>query len=195
MTKWNRAEIHIRHDAEKLPIPIISDAAVATRGTADGRMIPVLIMDTTHRPDVEDMIRAHRYIPNGDVQSSWSKCSRFIDSKIRLILESIAPSRCVLIFEFDIARKGGVVDQIIQAQGVYIQPGREGDRLINTINHDRILVEVPSRVFRKQWDKMLYKAMVKRFKRDGLSRTDAKIATENFIKDWRKFGATRVWPF
>jgi len=194
MTKWHETEIQIRNRAEKEPVPIVSDAAVATRGTADGRIIPVLIIDTSFRPDIEDMIQAHKHIGAGDARSAWSTTSRFNVDKISLILMMLKPSQCVIMLEFNIVRQGGVVDQIIHAQGVYIQPGKEGDRLSTTFNHDRILVEVPSRHFRDEWDKILHKAWSKDFKRKGLSRSDSKNAATSFIKEWREFGSKRMCP-
>ncbi len=193
MSKWHKEAIQLGNKAEKEPVPIVSDAAVATRGLADGRIIPVLIIDTSFRPDIEDMIRAHKHIGAGDAKSVWSIPSRFDKSRIFLVLTMIKPSRCVIILEFNIARQGGVVDQIIHAQGLYIQPGKEGDRLSSTIDNERILVEVPSRHFRKEWDDILRKAITKDFQRKGLSRNDAKKATESFIKEWRQFGSRRMW--
>jgi hypothetical protein len=197
MEKWQKKKIPIRNKAEKEPVPIVSDGAVATQGTADGRIIPVLIIDTSLRPDIEDMIQAHKHIGAGDVKSAWSVPSRFniINiNRISLVLTIIKPSRCLIIIEFNIVPQGGVVDQIIQAQGVYIQPGKEGDRLRTTMDHDRILVEVPSKHFRTEWDKILYNALAKDFKRKGLSRSDAKIASKNFIKEWRNLRSMRIWP-
>ena len=193
MGKWQTKEILLSNKAEKNPVPIVSDAAVATQGTADGRIIPVLIIDTSLRPDIEDMIRAHKHIGTGDAKSAWSVPSKFNIDKISLVLTVIKPSRCIIMIEFNIVRQGGVVDQIIHAQGVYIQPGKEGDRLSTTIDHDRLLVEVPSKHFRKEWSKILHKALFKDFKRKGLTRNDAKNAAENFIKEWREFGSKRMW--
>jgi hypothetical protein len=194
MKKWHKKKLLIRNKAEAEPVPIASDAAVATQGTADGRIIPVLILDTSLRPDIEDMIKAHKHVGDGDAKSDWSIPSRLNINKISLILTIIKPSRCVILIEFDIVHQGGVVDQIIQAQGVYIQSGTKGDRLSTTMGHDRIIVEVPSKHFRREWDKILYKALVKDFKKKGLSRSDAKIASNGFVKEWRELGSKRFWP-
>jgi len=59
------------------------------------------------------------------------------------------------------------VDQIIHSEGVYIQPGRPGDRLSTTFDNPRVLAEVPSREFQAEWDRMLRKAMRKRFQSTG----------------------------
>ena len=59
-------------------------------------------------------------------------------------------SHCVVLLKFNVADQGGVVDQIVQAQGVYILAGRVGDRLANTLDKGRILVEVPTKEFKKE---------------------------------------------
>jgi len=86
MEKWQKKELPIRNKAEKEPVPIVSDASVAMQGTADGRIIPVLIIDTSLRPDIEDMIQAHKHIGAGDVKSAWSVPSRFNINRISLVL-------------------------------------------------------------------------------------------------------------
>jgi len=85
------------------------------------------------------------------------------------------------------------VDQIIHSQGLYIQPGRPGDRLSTTFDNPRVLAEVPSREFKDEWDRMLRKAMRKRFQREhGMSRAEAKLATEKFITDRRDLSSKRI---
>ncbi len=192
MSEWKKRAIQLSNAAEAEPVPIVSDGVVAVRGLAEGRMIPLLIIDTSRRPDIEDMIHAHKHLGRGDVMSGWSIPSYFDESRISLILTITKPSRCVVILEFDVAGQGGVVDQIIQTQGVYIQPGREGDRLASTLEHERLTVEVPSRDFRKEWDRIFRKALKKKFRTDGLGRSRAKQAVEDFLKEWRGLLSTRL---
>ena len=194
MNKWQKKKIQLNNKVEALPVPIISDAVVATQGTADGRIIPVLILDTSLRPDIEDMVKAHKLLGAGDVKSGWSIPSKINTKNISLILTFLKPSCCIIIIQFDIVHQGGVLDQIIQAQGLYIQPGKKGDRLRSTINHDRVLVEVPSKHFRKDWDKLFFKGLVKNFMNKGLKKSDAKIASGDFIKEWRELGSKKLWP-
>ena len=138
------------------------------------------------------MIRAHKHFGPGDAETAWSLLSRFDKSKIRLIIYIKRPSQCLIVLEFDVVRDGGVVDQIVQAQGVYIQAGRMGDRLKSTLDNERILIEVHSREFRKNWDQILYKALKKDFRRRGLARHKANQAAEDFLKEWRHFGSLRM---
>ena len=111
--KWKNVAVPLRHEVEARPISIVSDAAIATRGFGDGRLIPLVILDTTTRPDVEAMIVAHRDLGPGDSTSAWARRSRFDWRGIRLVLTVTNPSRCTMVLDFDIDRQGGLVDQIV----------------------------------------------------------------------------------
>ena len=186
MSQWKSLTFQAKNKAEKIPIPIISDPAMATRGVGDGRTIPVLIIDTSQRPDLEDMVNAHKHLGAGDVQSGWFLPSRFSTKKLGLILNFTKPSQCLCVLEFDVMTHKAVIDLIIQAEGLYLQPGKIGDRLSSTMDKPRILCEVPSKSFRKEWDKIHRKVIFKMFKNQGSSRVKAKQETEEFIKEWRK---------
>ncbi len=60
MTKPRKAQV-----AQSLIVPIVGDAAMAGP-VADGRLIPVLIVDTSKRPEVAELIRVHAHLPPGD---------------------------------------------------------------------------------------------------------------------------------
>ncbi|HYT57741.1 MAG TPA: hypothetical protein VEQ38_23790 [Verrucomicrobiae bacterium] len=192
MSQWRRLTIQLNNEVEKKPVPIVWDAGVATGDVGDGRFIPVLIIDTTDRPDIEDMVRAHKHLGPGDADSVWSRPSRLVSNKIQLILSFTKPTRCVLSLEFDLERLGGILDQIIHAEGVYLQPGRPGDRLVTNLDKERVLVEVPSKQFRGEWENIYLKSLKKRFRKGGLSRSQAKQATRDFVIEWRKVGSIRV---
>lgn len=192
MSRWNRQAIPITNALEKIPVPIVGDASVASHAIGEGRMIPLLIIDTSHRPDIETMALAHKNSVPGDVMSAWSVPSRFDTSHVSLVLVQTKPSQCVILLEFNVAEQGEIVDQIIQAQGVYLQPGRPGDRLGNTLNKEKILVEVPSKNFMGEWDGIFRKQLRKKFRSEGLTRQQAKHSVEEFLKDWRRFGSLRM---
>lgn len=194
MSQWNKKSISITSPLEKDPVPIVADAVVASVGVGEGRMIPLLILETSRRPDIETMLVAHKHSGLGDVISGWSIPSRFDTSHVSLVLEQTKPTHCVIVLKFNVADQGGVVDQIVQAQGVYIQCGREGDRLANTLDKEKILVEVPTRDFKSEWDRIFRKQLRKKFRREGLSRQEAKNAVDEFLKEWRQFGALRMKP-
>jgi len=165
---------------------------VAVQGIAGGRMIPLVIIDTSRRPDIDEMVRLHEHLGPGDAATTWSKPSHWNDDRIRLIVQVTKPTKCTIILEFDLARWAGTVDQVVAAQGIYIQPGRDGDRLVTKPDNPRILVEVPSQWFRNVWVRIFRKAAVKKFRTEGMNRTQAKQAADRFAKQWRASLSVRL---
>lgn len=191
MSKWNKVAIETLHEIEKIPVPIISNAVVGKSDFADGKMIPLLIIDTGNRKDIEDMIRAHSIEGTGDITSTWEKPTTV--SKLKLWLLVTNPSRCMILLEFNLVDHGVLVEQIVEAQGLFLQAGKTGDRLSNTMNHNRILLEIPSRDFRDEWDRIWKKALFKDFRERGVSRVKAKEAVAELINQWRQqFSSMRL---
>lgn len=190
--KSKLAEIPIKYPWEAQPARVINDAAVATVGVGDGRLIPLLIIDSAGRPDFEELVRVHEYLPPGDVKVQWGDLKSAPDD-IALILRFTRPLEVLLLLNFDIVRQGVVVDQILSSKALYLQPGREGDRLVNTLDAKRILIEVPETGFSKIWDETLFKHLVKDFRRKGLPKHQAKEAARGAIEEWRKIGQSRLW--
>ena len=189
---WHKEKFKINNEIEKIPVPIISDAAMASGDIADGKLITLVIIDTTSRPDIEDLIKAHGSLGPGDANSSWGRLSKN-KNLLNLILEFKKPSSCVLILEFDIVKKGIIIDQIVTTKGLYIQYGREGDRLSSTVDHPRIFIEITSPGFREGWDRIFQKALEKDGKKNKkLSRSEAKEYSKNVIKKLREFGKMRM---
>ncbi len=185
---WRRLYVPLSHPSEADPVPIVGDGIVATAVQTYGRWIPVLILDTSSRPDIETMVRAHGELGPGDAISGWSfkTCLGFGLAAPTLVLRFTKPSQCLLQVEFDLEEQGILVDQILWAQGVYLQPGRPGDRLAATIDNPRILVEVPAReAFAKRFRSARKKALFRRFRSRGMSRIDSKNAVRALLREFR----------
>lgn len=190
--KSKQVEIPLKHPWEAQPARIINDAAVATVGVGDGRLIPLVIIDSVERPDIEELVRVHECLPPGDVRVQWGELKSG-PGGIALLLTFTRPVEALLVLNFDIVRQGGVVDQILSSRALYLQAGREGDRLSNTLDAKRILIEVPETGFSKTWDGILFKYLVKDFRRKGLPKQQAKDAAKGAIEEWRKFDRLRPW--
>ena len=187
-SKWRSVEIPVSHPSEADPVPIVRDGIVATVAQTYGRWIPVLILDTSTRPDIETMVRAHGELGPGDAISGWSFKTRlgFGLAAPMLVLRFTKPSQCLVVVEFDLEKQGILVDQILWAQGVYLQPGRPGDRLAPTIDNPRILVEVPTNeTFAKRFRSARKKALFRRFRNGGMSRIDSKNAVRELLRKWQ----------
>lgn len=194
MRVWKKHPVRLNDAAEATPVPIVSDAGIATVAVGDGRMIPLVIIDTSNRPDIDDLVLAHKHLDGqGDAGSMWGRPNSIFDTGIvNLILTFQKPGHCVIILGFELGQYGGLVDQIVLSQGLYVQPGRPGDRLRSTFNNPRVLVEVPTREFQPEWDRILRKATRRRFQKDGMSRAHAKLATESMITEWRDLWSKRI---
>lgn len=183
-SKWRKMEMPLRHPSEKDPVPIAGDGMVATAIQSYGLWIPVLILDTSSRPDFETLVHAHGELGPGDAISGWSFKTRFGlgFAAPKLVLRFTKPSQCVVIVKFDLESQGILVDQILWAKGVYLQPGRPGDRLATTFDTPRILVEVTANgAFAKRFRSARKKALFRSFRYKGMSRIDSKNAVRALL--------------
>jgi len=173
------------------PTPIIADAGLATYGIGEGRLIPVLIIDTSERPDIEDLVKIHEKLPPGDVAIQWGRLNGSKEN-IALIMEFTRPSEANLILNFNIESQGGLVDIILHAKGLYIMPCCEVDIFINTMDDAKIIIEIPDTGIKDVWDDVWHKAVLKVFRRRGLSRAEAKVASRDFIDKIRSVTKLRM---
>ena len=187
-----KVAIPLNDPSEEQPVPIASDAMMLSVGIADGRAIPLLILDTTQRPDIETMVRAHEHLGSGDVTCMWSSAGLLKRDHLKLVLVFQHPHPCVVIIDFRLVKYGGLVDQIVQNEVLYIQPGRPGDRLMNTMDNPRIMIEVPSASFRERWNQILAASMFRDWKKRGMPRREIKRRLPEFIAEWRQLSAQRI---
>lgn len=186
--RW--AKFSIREN-EGIPVSIVADAAVASQGVREGKLIPLLIIACSDRPDISELVRVHQHLPPGDVECQWGQ-RQGTKGKIALFLKFIRPSEIFVVLEFDIERQGGLVDQILRAGALYIQPGQIGDRLITTTDNPKILIHIPDTGFHSEWEKIFMKQLTEGFKRRGLKGSKAKEAALMFLKEWRKLGKIQM---
>jgi hypothetical protein len=189
--KSKKVKISFRSASEAKPVPIVWDAAIATRGLGEGKLIPLVIVDTTERPDFEELVRAHTYLSPGDATLSWAQLDAY-KGDVALIIDFMRPAELTVIINFNVARQGVLIDQILRGRGLYIQPGRLGDRLLTTMDSPRILVEVGNLGFEAEWANIFLKAIVTHFRTKGLNRRQAKEAAQGFIEEWRRIGGFRM---
>lgn len=177
--------------SKSLIVPIVHDGAIATQKVGEGRMIPVLIVDCSEKIELRDLIYAHEDLGAGDVSITWAT-QLCINDKVLLQLEFSRPSHLKIILELDITKQGGVVDSIFHANALYLQAGEPGSKIIDGLNSGNILVEVPGTGFFSKWDSLYTKAIMKKFKKSGFSKSEAKKATEEFKSRLREMWIQRV---
>lgn len=188
LSRFRRGFIGLHHEREKDAVRIVADGAIAHTGVGEGRLIPLVILDATGRPDLEEYIRVHQYVGAGDVRCQWGQVIGH-DHTVALILAFSRPAELVVIIEFDLLRNHGVlVEQILATNGLYIQAGREGDRLKDDMNLPKVILEVPETGFRSVWDKIYWQHTTAKMRERGLNRADAKRLAKQSIDEMRKFG-------
>ena len=114
--RWRRANIPLTGSGSSKTVPIVGDAAIATPILGEGRLIPVLIIDTSDRPDIGDLVKILQRPPLGDVTSQWGRL-HWHKKTVALILTFKRPSKVVVILEFDVTEQGILVDLILTVNG------------------------------------------------------------------------------
>ncbi|MGO9356973.1 MAG: hypothetical protein ACLP1D_04770 [Xanthobacteraceae bacterium] len=192
-SQFRRGFIELSHEHEKDALRIVADGAIAYRGVGEGRQIPLVIIDTSSRPDLEEYIRLHQYFDAGDVKCQWGQLIGH-DNTVALVLSFSRPAELVAIIEFDLQRNHGVlVECVLGSKALYIQAGREGDRLKHDVNLPKVILEVPDTGFGKNfWDKIYSQYTTAKMRERGLNRADAKRAAKESIKELRKLGTLRM---
>jgi hypothetical protein len=161
-------------------VPIVGDGAIGDPRVLGGRLLPVLIVDCSgHRP-LEELIFAHEHTPPGDVVASWGW--KFFSRKtVFLTLRFARPIETVACLAFDVGSQGGLVEWIVNARAVYLQPRSSGKVVSEGMEKPKILVEVPASATFPIWKDLHRKTLEKIFIKRGLSRQQAREAVQEYL--------------
>jgi hypothetical protein len=190
--KFKLTEIPVKNAYEASPVRIVADGTISTFDVGDGRMLPVIILDASQRLDIREYILLHQGRDPGDVLVRWGRMLGHADT-VMLFLAFERPAEMNVIIAFDLhLNHGALVDQILRMNGMYIQAGVEGDRLKNTLDAPKVILEIPDTGFGPTWDKWYLDFTVRKLIRSGLKRRHARIAGQEAIAMLRKLGQFRI---
>ncbi len=179
-----------RHEAS--PVRIVADAAIATMGALGGRLVPLIILDTSQRPDIEELIRVHHASKGpGDVIHQWVRIEGHEDA-CALLLKFIRPLEATVVVEFKIVKQGVLIDQVLRGRGLYIQAGRKGDRFAQDLGRPKVLIEVGDTGFSESWEAIFHQNLALDFQQKGLNRHDSLKAAAEAIGELRKLFSLRM---
>lgn len=187
MTKARKVAV-----SRELVVPIVHDGALAG-SIADGRLLPVLFIDTSERADVRELLRVHEQLGSGDVEFNWGLSLESKDDAI-LYLRFLRPMEVKVILLFDVRRQAILVEGILSGGGVYLQDARPGDRLSTTLDAHRVLIELPDTGFRPSWDRYLLKRTTALLRKRGIPRRTAPHAAATAIREMKKIASLRMRP-
>lgn len=181
----------LRDISEASIVSIVSDGAIATHEIGEGRMVPVLVVDCNEKVELRDHIYAHEDSPPGDVTVTWATPKRD-KNNVALFLEFSRPSVLEVLLQFNIKKQGGVVDGILHANALYLQPSESGMKVVDGLEKGKILVEIPDTGFFPDWEKLYTGILVKMFKKSGFSKKEARNAAEQHKSMLREIWSRRM---
>lgn len=176
----------------ELIVPIVHDGAIAG-SIADGRLLPVLLIDTSLRPDVRELLRVHEHLGSGDVEFDWGLSRESKDDAI-LYLRFVRPVDAEVILLFDVRRQAILVEAILTGGGAYLQDARPGDRLSTTLDAHRVLIELPDTGFRPTWDQYFLDRTTAFLRKRGVPRRTAPQAAAAVISEMKTIVSFRMLP-
>ena len=164
--------------ADDIIATVVNTAALSVVGVANGRTVPVVILQPDDENKTDAVITAHSGISEGNCESQWG-CS-YDRNTILLHLEFTEPVALKIIIPLDIIHNGATIDQIIHTQCLYLMTGNPGMKLSQNLRKERILLEVPSREFADEWRKLYKKKYCKHLRKTH--HISSKAAEEVFDK-------------
>lgn len=177
--------------SREICVDVVADGGIANVAFAEGRILPVLIVDKRPLPALDDYLRAHEHNPPGDVVLQWAQPT-FSSKTVFLRMTVTRPTDLVFAIAFDVSKQYSLVDSIIHSRGFYLQTGMPGDRVSATMGATRIIVEVPDLGFFPQWDRILSRNLSARFRKRGLSKKEANEAVKGQMRSMRELWELRA---
>lgn len=168
---------------------IVSDGLWASRA-AEGKGVPVLVFDTTARPDLDAVISSHRHMPPGDVTFGWGYSRDRTHVLLRLHFERPVDATAVVLFEIE--TQGVLVDAILNARAFYFQGGTADTKFRDDLDAQRILVGVDPLELGAEWDELFRAQMARKYRRHGYPRKAARLMAETFIVGIRNITRLQV---
>ena len=166
---------------------VTGTAALSVIGVANGRTVPVVIIQPDEEKIIDAAINAHSGISGGTCESQWG-CT-YDRNTILLHLEFTTPVAVKIIIPLDIIGNGATIDQIIHTQCMYLMTGEPGTKLSQNLRKERILLEVPSRDFVNEWRKLYKKKYCKYLQKTH--HISSKAAEEVFDKLQEEFSCIK----
>lgn len=181
---WKRKDDQAFHFDRSKVISVISDAGVAREGFGDGRMLPLVIVDTSNRPDVVELMNAHNNGAPGDADSTWATLGDYPDH-LALLLQFKKPFEIEALIPFELTQHGLTVDLAMRGKAMYLQAGKPGDRFYRNVEAPRIIIELGAELTTTEWEALWEKAIRNRLRVEGMSRSESRRLSPDVIRNAR----------
>lgn len=168
-------------------LPIIRDGAIYPMMQGERKILPILRLDCSHRPDIAEMIEYHRHHPDGgDVSTTWALL-KYPESHVALSLDFIKPYQTTAMVPFHIREQLILVESIIYSKKFCIEAGDPGDT--SPMAYDdrtRLIIHVPETGFSRHWRKLRDKELFKFYRSKGMNRYRSREAASDRVEKAHK---------
>ncbi|AYF87521.1 hypothetical protein D6Z43_10315 [Pseudomonas sp. DY-1] len=89
------------------------------------------------------------------------------------------------MFRFDARKQFALMDGIVKAKGVYLQPASSGIKVSEGLANPKVLIELPAELPR--WESIYLDVVFSRLVNSGFSKKEAKQAAAEYIFRMREF--------
>jgi hypothetical protein len=161
-------------------VTVVSDGMIGRPDLQAGRLIPVLVIDCARHPALEALIHAHKDTPPGDVVCSWG-WNRFSKKNVYLRLGFKQPVETTATIPFQVSKQGVLVESILNARAVYLQPLTSGGRVSEGIVKPKIIVEIPASASFPIWQDIYRRELEGQYRSKGFARARAKTAATEHL--------------
>jgi hypothetical protein len=178
-----RIRFRVEHELETRPAKIVSEPERAYM--RDGKLIPLVVLDTNERPDIDLLFASYTPETAGDVAIQWGRRDGAAKGTVTLNIQFIVPVRQFLMLDFEIVRQGLVVDGILRTRELYLQGVRSGGDAATQVQSPRVRVVVPDTKFDGIWEELLIDELAQRSKALGATDQHARFLAQESIRRWR----------
>jgi len=182
--KKRNTRIHfgVEHELETRPAKIVNEPECVYM--RDGKLIPLVVIETNERPDIDSLFASYNPETVGDVAIQWGRRDGAAQGTVTLNIQFIAPVKQLLMLDFEIVRQGLVVDGILRTRELYLQGIRSGDAETQ-VRSPKVRVVVPDTNFDGIWEELLIEKLAQRSKALGASDHHARFLAQESIRRWR----------
>ena len=187
MAHRKRKRIHfgVSQEVETRPAKIVSEPGRAYMRPEDGKLIPLVWIDTSERPDIEALLASYKPDTIGDVTIQWGRRDEAPKGTVTLFIRFIAPVELLLILDFEVVRQGMVVDEILRTRELYLQGIRPTTQADAQIRSPKVRVVVPDTRFGPIWEELLIDELAQQSKALGATERHARLIAQESIRRWR----------
>ncbi|PKP12605.1 MAG: hypothetical protein CVU08_09685 [Bacteroidetes bacterium HGW-Bacteroidetes-3] len=165
---------------------IIKSGKMSFPGIADGKLIPLIIIDDSKSQKLKQLIKIHQDAPPGDIETIWGiPISMFAPKTLRLKFNFSKHMDLSFCLIFEVKERYSLIDEIFQAQAIYLNTSNKKADSIESVQGG-ILVEIPATNAKPKWEKLLFKTVKDIYKKEKISKKELNKITKEHINTMRQ---------